>query len=132
MDTFESAGYDVALLPSVEVFGATVAIGGQALAVTRSGGDPWTTVSLGLTGSEVATAMPEIDANTILVATNLGRMLRITWSGTAWSKTVLTSPANCYISCIAVDPSNPQRVWVTCRRWVGCRSFAPTMAARRG
>ena len=33
--------------------------------------------------------------------------------GAAWAKTNLTSPAPRYISCIAVDPSNPQRVWVT-------------------
>jgi hypothetical protein len=99
--------------PPVEVFGNTVAIGGQSLAVTRSGATPWTTVSLGLTGSELCTAMRDIDANTILVGTNQGRLLRVTWSGTAWAKTVLTAPANRYISCITVDPSNLQRIWVS-------------------
>ena len=57
--------------------------------------------------------MREIDANTILIGTNAGRMLRVSWTGTAWRKVVLTSPAPRYISCIAVDPSNPQRFWVT-------------------
>lgn len=99
--------------PPVEVFGATVAIGGQSLAVTRSGADPWTSVSLGLGAGELATAMRDIDANTILVGTNQGKMLRVAWSGSAWATTVLTAPADRYVSCIAVDPSNPQRFWVT-------------------
>src|SRR5262249_1644644 len=30
-----------------------------------------------------------------------------------WKKTLLTTPASRYISCIAVDPSNAQRYWVT-------------------
>ena len=97
----------------MEVFGATVAIGGTSLVLTRTGGPPWTTVSLGLSSGEVASAMREIDANTILIGTNLGRMLRMSWTGTTWSKVTLTSPAARYISCIAVDPSNPQRFWVT-------------------
>jgi photosystem II stability/assembly factor-like uncharacterized protein len=57
--------------------------------------------------------MREIDANTILVGTNAGRTLRVSWNGTNWSKVQLASPAPRYISCIAVDPSNPQRFWVT-------------------
>ena len=99
--------------PPVEVFGSTVAIGATSLIVTRTGGPPWTTFSLGLSSGEVATAMREIDANTILIGTNAGRMLRVSWTGTTWRKVVLTSPAPRYTSCIAVDPSNPQRVWVT-------------------
>ena len=99
--------------PPVEVFGSTVAIGATSLIVTRTGGPPWTTFSLGLSSGEVATAMREIDANTILIGTNAGRMLRVSWTGTTWRKVVLTSPAPRYISCIAVDPSNPQRFWVT-------------------
>jgi hypothetical protein len=99
--------------PPVEVFGGTVAIGAASLLVTRNGIPPWTTVPLGLTGNEVPSAMRDIDANNILVGTTTGRMLRLSWTGSAWSKTQLASPASRYISCIAVDPSNPQRFWVT-------------------
>jgi photosystem II stability/assembly factor-like uncharacterized protein len=99
--------------PPVEVSGATVAIGATALLVTRTGGAPWTTVSLGLSSQEVSSAMRNIDANTILVGTNQGRVLRVSWSGTSWSKVQLGSPDARYISCIAVDPSNPQRFWLT-------------------
>src|SRR6185369_11989548 len=99
--------------PPVEVFGSTVAIGAVSMLVTRTGAAPWATVSLGLGAGEVSSAMRDIDANTILIGTNNGRMLRVSWNGASWSKTQLAAPASRYISCIAVDPGNPQRFWVT-------------------
>jgi hypothetical protein len=99
--------------PPVEVFDKTVAIGGASLVVTRSGANPWTTVALAL-GGQLSSAMRAIDANTILVGTSDGRVLKLSWTGSAWSKTALTSPAGArFISCVAVDPSNTQRIWVT-------------------
>jgi hypothetical protein len=98
--------------PPVEVSGLTVAIGAASLLVTRNGVQPWTTVSLGLPSGEYPSAMRAIDANTLLIGTTAGRILRVWWTG-AWNKVQLTSPAPRYISCIAVDPSNPQRYWVT-------------------
>ena len=47
----------------------------------------------------------------------------MTWNGTAWTKTILTAPTNRYISCIAVDPSNSQRFWVTISQVGGGRVF---------
>ena len=105
--------------PPVEVAGLTVAIGGVSLVVTRNAGPPWATVSLGLTADEVSSAMRAIDANTLLVGTNVGRMLKMTWTGSSWTRSVLTSPAAKYISSIAVDPSNPQRFWVTSSQVTG-------------
>ena len=102
--------------PPVEVFGLTVAIGAASLVVTRTGAGPWTTVALGLPAGELPSAMRECDANTILVGTSAGRMLKVSWNGTSWNKVQLTSPAPKYISCIAVDPSNPLRLWVTSSR----------------
>jgi len=99
--------------PPVEVFGSTVAIGGQSMVVTRTGAGPWSIVPLGLASSEAASAMREIDANTILIGTNLGRIVKVSWTGAAWNKTFLASPTPRFISCIAVDPSNPLRLWVT-------------------
>lgn len=99
--------------PPVEVFGSTVAIGATFLIVSRNRGADWVAVSLGLASREVSTAMREIDANTILIGTNKGRMLNLAWDGTKWNKAQLSSPAARYISCIAVDPSNPQRFWVS-------------------
>jgi photosystem II stability/assembly factor-like uncharacterized protein len=99
--------------PPVEVAGLTVGIGAVSLVITRNGAPPWATVSLGLSAGEVSTAMRAIDANTLLIGTNIGRVLKMTWTGTAWTNTTLSSPAAKYISCIAIDPSNPQRFWVT-------------------
>jgi photosystem II stability/assembly factor-like uncharacterized protein len=128
--------------PPVEVFGSTVAIGAGSLVVTRTGGPPWATVPLGLPAGEFSSAMRDIDANTILVGTTAGRILKLTWSGAAWNKVQLTSPAPRYISCIAVDPTNPQRVWVTISQiggglvyrsdnaggsWVNCTAGLPSI-----
>ena len=97
--------------PPVEVSGLMVAIGAKSLVVTRSGTTPWQTVALGLSASELPSAMRAVDANTLLIGTTRGGMLRMTWNGTTWTKTALASPAPRYISCIAVDPSNAQRYW---------------------
>lgn len=99
--------------PPVEVSGLTVAIGAKSLVVTNNGADPWTTVPLGLSSGELPSAMRAIDANTLLLGTNSGGVLKMVWNGTSWNKTQLASPARRYISCIAVDPSNRQRIWVT-------------------
>jgi hypothetical protein len=99
-------------------------------------------VTLGLTTNEVCTAMRDVDANTIVVGTNKGRVMRVNWNGTTWTKTALTSPAARYISCIAVDPSNPQRYWLTFSQvggasvyrsdngggtWVNCTASLPSI-----
>ncbi len=109
--------------PPVEVSGATVAIGGVSFVVTRTGGPPWSTVSLGLPSGDGASAMRAIDANTFLVGTTRGRMLRVSWNGSNWIVKNLTSPAPRYISCIAIDPSNPMRIWITLSQLGGGRVF---------
>ena len=42
-----------------------------------------------------------------------GRMLKLARNGTTWKKTQSGFPDSRYISCIAIDPSNPLRLWVT-------------------
>jgi photosystem II stability/assembly factor-like uncharacterized protein len=100
-----------------------VAIGGVSLVITRTGGQPWTTVPLRLPSGDGASAMRAVDANTFLIGTTKGRVIRAAWNGTNWILTTLTSPAPRYISCIAVDPSNPSRVWVTLSQVGGGRVF---------
>jgi hypothetical protein len=109
--------------PPVEVSGATVAIGGSSLVITRTGGPPWKIVGLGLPAGDGASAMRAVDANTFLVGTTRGRVLRAAWNGTSWMVTSLASPAARYISCIAIDPSNPQRIWATLSQLGGGRVF---------
>jgi photosystem II stability/assembly factor-like uncharacterized protein len=127
--------------PPVEVSGLTVAIGAASLLVTRNGVQPWTTIPLGLLSDEFPSAMRAVDANTLLIGTSAGRVLRVWWTG-AWNKAQLTSPAPRYISCIAVDPTNPQRFWVTISQiggalvyrsdnagnsWVNCAAGLPAI-----
>jgi hypothetical protein len=102
----------------VEVAGLTVGIAGASLMVTRNGLGPMTNVPLGLGAGEFPSAMKAIDANTLLIGTTAGRILRIWWT-MVWNKVQLTSPATKYISCITVDPSNPTRYWVTYSRISG-------------
>lgn len=99
--------------PPVCVYGTTVAIGGDSLAVTRNGAPPWSTVALGLAANDVATASCIRDANTIYLGTLAGRVMRLDWNGTSWATTTLTSPFAGYVSCIAIDANNAQRLWVT-------------------
>jgi hypothetical protein len=109
--------------PPVEVSGATVAIGGVSFVVSRTNGASWTNVSLGLPSGEGASAMRAVDTNTFLVGTTKGRMLRVSWNGTTWLVKNLTSPAPRYISCVAIDPSNAMRIWVTLSQLGGGRVF---------
>ena len=104
--------------PPVEVAGLTVAIAGASLMVTRNGMGPMTNVPLGLAAGEFPSAMKAIDANTLLIGTTAGRILRVWWT-TVWNKVQLTSPAAKYISCITVDPGNATRYWVTYSRITG-------------
>jgi hypothetical protein len=104
--------------PPVEVAGLTVAMAGASLMVTRNGMGPMTEVPLGLAAGEFPSAMKAIDANTLLIGTTAGRILRVWWT-TVWNKVQLTSPAAKYISCITVDPGNATRYWVTYSRITG-------------
>jgi hypothetical protein len=98
--------------PPVCVHGQTVAIAGVSLVVTRTAGPPWTTVSFGLGAGDVATASCIRDADTIYIGSKAGRVFRVARNGTQWPSTPLTSPFAGYISCIALDPNNQQRLWV--------------------
>ena len=109
--------------PPVEVFGATVAMGGVALDVSRNAGASWTTVALGLPAGDTASAMDIPDANTVFIGTTQGRVLKVAWGGTSWAKTLLTSPASLQISCITVDPGVPKRLWVTLSQLGGGRVY---------
>jgi len=95
--------------PPVEVADLTVAIGATSLIYSLNGIAPFSTVALPGTPS----AMRARNPTSIVVGTTSGAMLRVTFTGGTPSVATLTSPRAAYISCIAVDPSNPNRYWVT-------------------
>jgi hypothetical protein len=96
--------------PPVEVSDLTVAIGANSLIYSLNGTTPFSTVAL---SGGTPSAMRARNPTSILVGTTSGAMLRVTFTGGTPSVATLTSPRAAYISCIAVDPSNPNRYWVT-------------------
>ena len=99
--------------PPVEVSGRTVAIGGRSLVITRTRASQWTIVGIGLRGRHVPSTMRAVDANTLLVGTTRGRLIRVAWNDGTWSVVRLTSPSLRWVSAIALDPTNSRRIWVT-------------------
>jgi len=97
----------------------TVSIGGDRVILTRNGAPPWTAVSLGLGANDLCTASCAPTPDRLYVGTLAGRLFRLTWSGTAWSATELTSPFAGYISCVAFDRLDPARLWATSTTIIG-------------
>ena len=93
--------------------GDTVAIGGEALYVSRNSGTNWTRLTYPNAGTASAIAIP--NADTVLVGRTDGGLLRTNWSGAAWaSPTALTAPrGGAFVSDVAVDSGNNSRIWVT-------------------
>jgi hypothetical protein len=93
--------------------GDTIAIGGNALYVSRNSGTAWTRLAYPSGGTASGLGVP--NADTVYVGLGDGRILRTTWTGAAWSAlTALTTPrAGAAVSDIEVDSANPLRIWVT-------------------
>lgn len=93
--------------------GDTIAMAGDALYVSRNSGTNWTRLAYPSAGSGSAVEIP--NANTVLVGLGDGRMLRTTWSGTAWSAlaALATPRTGGTVSDIVVDPNNSSRIWAT-------------------
>ena len=93
--------------------GDTIAIGGDALYVSRDNGAAWTRIAFPSAARSSALEIP--NPNTIYVGTSDGRIFRTTWNGTAWpALTALTTPrAGAYVSDLFVDPNNLNRMWAT-------------------
>lgn len=93
--------------------GDTIAIGGNALYVSRNSGGVWTRLAFPNNGTAAALYVPTADL--VYVGMFDGRIFRTTWDGTAWGAlTQLTTPRpGAAVSDIVVDPNNASRIWVT-------------------
>jgi hypothetical protein len=93
--------------------GDTIAMGGDALYVSRNSGSAWTRLAYPSGGTASALYIP--NADTVYAGLGDGRIVRSTWSGSAWAGlTALATPrAGAAVSDIVVDPNTPARVWVT-------------------
>jgi photosystem II stability/assembly factor-like uncharacterized protein len=106
-----------------ESIGDTLAIGGDALYVSRNNATTWTRLAFPAAARSSALAIP--NPNTIYVGVTDGRIFRTTWGGAAWTAlaAVTTPRANAFVSDIMADPTNVNRLWVTLRTLGGGRVF---------
>ncbi len=103
--------------------GDTIAMGGDALYVSRNNGTNWTRLTSPSTARASAMYIPNADR--VYVGTTTGRIFRTEWNGSNWTAlTTLTTPrASAYVSDLFVDPSNLSRIWATHRTIGGGRVF---------
>ncbi|MER6784304.1 hypothetical protein ABT330_06630 [Streptomyces sp. NPDC000658] len=92
--------------------GATVALGGQALYVSRDNAVNWTRLAFPTEGTASAMYIPHADQ--VLVGTTAGSLFRTTWTGTAWSVPLeLGTPrAGAWVSDIYADSTNTDDIWL--------------------
>ncbi|HEU0131194.1 MAG TPA: hypothetical protein VFQ85_09420 [Mycobacteriales bacterium] len=102
--------------------GNTVALGGDALYVSRNDGTAWVRVAFPAAARASAIHIP--DADNVYVGTTDGRLYRTTWNGAAWgAMAALTTPrANAYVGDVLVEAGRT-RLWVTHRTVGGGRVY---------
>ena len=103
--------------------GDTIALGGDALYVSRNNGAAWTRLAYPSAARSSAMFIPT--PTSCYVGTTGGRIFRTDWNGSNWTAlTALTTPrASAYVSDLFVDPANPHRIWATYRTIGGSRVF---------
>jgi hypothetical protein len=103
--------------------GDTIAMGGNALYISRNNGTTW--IRLAFPSAAAASAMYIPNASTVFVGTDDGRIYRTEWNGTSWTAlTALTTPrTNATVSDLYVSPANTSRMWATHRTVGGGRVF---------
>ena len=103
--------------------GDTIAMGGDALYVSRNNGIAWKRLSYPFSARASAMYIP--NADNVYVGTTDGRIFHTEWNGSSWiTFTVLITPrAGAYVSDLFVDPSNLSRMWATYRTIGGGRVF---------
>jgi hypothetical protein len=103
--------------------GDTIAIGGDALYVSRNSGTAWTRVALPAGARSSALYIPNVD--NVFVGVTDGRIFRTRWTGASWSApAALTTPrANAVVSDLYVEPATLTRMWATHRTIGGGRAY---------
>ena len=112
--------------PPVEVVETTVAIGANPLIYSLNGDAATSTsgfTTLALPGGIVPSAMRARNPASLLIGATSGAMRRVTFIGGTPTIATLATPRAANISCIAIDPSNPNRYWVTISQTGGGRVY---------
>ncbi|HKH14088.1 MAG TPA: hypothetical protein VKA47_05470, partial [Solirubrobacterales bacterium] len=101
--------------------GDTIAMGGDALYVSRNNGSAWTRIAFPFAARSSAMYIP--NADNVYVGTTDGRVYRTEWSGSAWGAlTALATPRSAYLSDLFVDAAG-SRMWATFRTIGGSRAY---------
>ena len=125
----DDAQYEALFYPPMEVCGTTIAKAGKSVFISADAGATWSEIALPTTGDktpDVASALAVVGARDAFVATERGRMYRITRGARGWaSATVkaLMSPRAGYISDIVVPGAPDGSVWATCSTFGGAHVF---------
>jgi len=99
--------------PPLDVNGRVVAQAGKKVFISTDSGDNWTSVPLPA-GAGIASAIAIPTSSRIYVGTESGRIYRLEFTSSTWSNPLsLGRPANGFVSDVLVDPTNPNRVWLT-------------------
>ncbi|MQA99148.1 MAG: hypothetical protein GEU78_02455 [Actinobacteria bacterium] len=102
--------------------GNTIAVGGQALYVSRDLGTTWTRLGFPAAGTASALYIP--DADTVIVGLTDGRIFRTRWTGSWGALAALTTPrAGAWVSDLHATPGGGGRIWATSSRVGGGRVF---------
>jgi hypothetical protein len=103
--------------------GDTIAMGGDALYISRNNGSAWLRIAFPAAARSSALAIPRADE--VYVGVTDGRIYRTRWNGTAWSAlAALTTPrSNAFVSDLFVDPNNLNRIWAVYSTVGGGRVF---------
>ena len=108
-DTYSSLFY-----PPVDVNGNVVAQAGQSVFVSSNGGNAFSEVTLP-NANGIASALTIPASTRLFVGTTAGEVYGVERIGGAWQNGVrLGQPAGGFISDILVDPTNANRLWLTC------------------
>jgi hypothetical protein len=101
--------------------GDTIAMGGDAVYVSRDNGTAWTRMAFPAAGRASAMYIP--DADHLYVGTTDGRIYSSTFAGTGWGAlTQLATPrAGAVVSDLYVEPGTRTRMWATHRTVGGGR-----------
>ncbi len=103
--------------PPVEVNGSVVAQAGATVFVSSNNGNSFFEATLPA-AQGIASAMASASSTRILVGTTAGEIYRVDRVGGFWINGVrLGRPLAGFISDLIVDPTNPNRCWLTCSRF---------------
>ncbi len=102
--------------------GDSIAVGGQALYVSRNNGAGWVRLAYA-GGAGTASALHMPDADTVVVGLTDGRVLRARWTG-SWSIGALATPRpGAWVSDLHAEAGGTGRIWATSTRVGGGRVF---------